>query len=160
MLVGHPFNPVHILPLLEVVGGRNTAPETIARALAFYTALGKKPLHCRTEAAIVVAAARMPAPAFYPRVADLIAARKTGIPCVSVDGPKRDAPGIEVIGYGPAKPLTRHLLQPSAGANPAQRLKQLMSGGVTNRGAKAMGGAGDEMARKLVELLVSEGFAT
>lgn len=50
MLVGHPFNPVHILPLLEVVGGRNTAPETIARALAFYTALGKKPLHCRTEA--------------------------------------------------------------------------------------------------------------
>ncbi len=121
---------------------------------------GGRRLHCRTEAAIVVAAARMPAPAFYPRVADLIAARKTGIPCVSVDGPKRDAPGIEVIGYGPAKPLTRHLLQPSAGANPAQRLKQLMSGGVTNRGAKAMGGAGDEMARKLVELLVSEGFAT
>ena len=50
MLVGHPFNPVHILPLLEVVGGRNTAPETIARALDFYTALGKKPMHCRTEA--------------------------------------------------------------------------------------------------------------
>jgi carnitine 3-dehydrogenase len=50
VIVGHPFNPVHILPLVEVVGGVKTSPEVIRRAIEFYTALGKKPLHCRKEA--------------------------------------------------------------------------------------------------------------
>ena len=50
VLVGHPFNPVHILPLIEVVGGERTSPEVVERAIAFYTALGKKPLRCRVEA--------------------------------------------------------------------------------------------------------------
>lgn len=50
MIVGHPFNPVHILPLVEVVGGIKTSPEVIRRAMEFYAALGKKPLHCRKEA--------------------------------------------------------------------------------------------------------------
>ncbi|WP_179402786.1 3-hydroxyacyl-CoA dehydrogenase NAD-binding domain-containing protein [Burkholderia guangdongensis] len=41
MLVGHPFNPPHLIPLVEVVPGGRTAPEAIADAVAFYEALGK-----------------------------------------------------------------------------------------------------------------------
>src|SRR6266536_2905056 len=36
VLVGHPFNPPHIIPLVEVVGGARTAPEAIKQAIAFY----------------------------------------------------------------------------------------------------------------------------
>ena len=50
VVVGHPFNPAHIVPLVEVVAGQKTSPETVARAMRFYAALGKKPLHCRVEA--------------------------------------------------------------------------------------------------------------
>jgi 3-hydroxyacyl-CoA dehydrogenase len=49
VLVGHPFNPPHIIPLVEVVGGTQTAPETIQAAMAFYASIGKKPVHLRKE---------------------------------------------------------------------------------------------------------------
>ncbi len=35
-VIGHPFNPPHIIPLVEVVGGAKTSPETIEQAMAFY----------------------------------------------------------------------------------------------------------------------------
>lgn len=41
-VIGHPFNPPHIIPLVEVVGGAKTSEETIQRTLAFYAAIGKK----------------------------------------------------------------------------------------------------------------------
>lgn len=50
MAIGHPFNPPHLIPLIEVVGGRDTAPETIAWCMAFYAAIGKRPIHLRKEA--------------------------------------------------------------------------------------------------------------
>src|SRR6184192_3095157 len=49
VLVGHPFNPPHIIPLVEVVGGAKTAPEAIKQALAFYASIGKKPIQLRKE---------------------------------------------------------------------------------------------------------------
>jgi 3-hydroxyacyl-CoA dehydrogenase len=48
--VGHPFNPPHLIPLVEVVGGEDTALETIAWCLEFYRHIGKKPIHIRKEA--------------------------------------------------------------------------------------------------------------
>lgn len=48
-VVGHPFNPVYLLPLVEVVGGENTAPEAIAAAQQVYRSLGMRPLHVRRE---------------------------------------------------------------------------------------------------------------
>jgi 3-hydroxyacyl-CoA dehydrogenase len=48
-VTGHPFNPPHIVPLVEVVGGAKTSPETIERAIYFYTSVGKKPIHVRKE---------------------------------------------------------------------------------------------------------------
>jgi carnitine 3-dehydrogenase len=49
VLVGHPFNPPHIVPLVEVVGGAKTAPEAIQQAMAFYASIGKKPIQLRKE---------------------------------------------------------------------------------------------------------------
>jgi len=49
MLIGHPFNPPHVIPLVEVVPGMQTAPEAIKEAVAFYTALGKVPQVVRKE---------------------------------------------------------------------------------------------------------------
>jgi 3-hydroxyacyl-CoA dehydrogenase len=48
-LIGHPFNPPHIIPLVEVVGGSKTSPEALQRAMAFYTSIGKKPILLRKE---------------------------------------------------------------------------------------------------------------
>jgi 3-hydroxyacyl-CoA dehydrogenase len=48
-VIGHPFNPPHIIPLVEVVGGNKTSPETIQQAIAFYASIGKKPIHLRKE---------------------------------------------------------------------------------------------------------------
>jgi 3-hydroxyacyl-CoA dehydrogenase len=49
VLVGHPFNPPHIIPLVEVVGGSKTSPEAIKQAMAFYASIGKKPILLRKE---------------------------------------------------------------------------------------------------------------
>jgi carnitine 3-dehydrogenase len=48
-LVAHPFNPVYLLPLVELCGGSRTAPETIERAASLYRALGMHPLVVRHE---------------------------------------------------------------------------------------------------------------
>ena len=44
LLVGHPFNPVYLLPLVEVVGGRATSAAAIERAREVYASLGMKPV--------------------------------------------------------------------------------------------------------------------
>jgi 3-hydroxyacyl-CoA dehydrogenase len=48
-VIGHPFNPPHLIPLVEVVGGAETSHATIDRAMAFYAAIGKRPIHIRKE---------------------------------------------------------------------------------------------------------------
>ncbi len=49
LVVGHPFNPVYLLPLVEIVGGEKTAPASIEAAKAFYQSLGMRPLPLRKE---------------------------------------------------------------------------------------------------------------
>ena len=48
-LIAHPFNPPHLIPLVELVGGERTAPETLDRARRFFEALGKTPVTLRRE---------------------------------------------------------------------------------------------------------------
>ena len=48
-VTGHPFNPPHLIPLVEVVGGAKTSAETIERTMHFYTAMGKRAIHIRKE---------------------------------------------------------------------------------------------------------------
>ena len=49
VLVGHPFHPAHLIPLVEVVGGEQTTEQAVADAIAFYESVGKRPVHVRQE---------------------------------------------------------------------------------------------------------------
>jgi 3-hydroxyacyl-CoA dehydrogenase len=48
-VIGHPFNPPHLVPLVELVGGAKTSEATIERAAEFYTRLGKQAVRVRKE---------------------------------------------------------------------------------------------------------------
>lgn len=49
LLIGHPFNPPHLIPLVEIVPGERTEPRAVEDAVAFYEALGKVPRVLRKE---------------------------------------------------------------------------------------------------------------
>ena len=55
LLVAHPFNPVYLLPLVELVAGKETASHIIPRATEIYKAIGMRPLHVRKEIEAFVA---------------------------------------------------------------------------------------------------------
>src|SRR6202051_3107049 len=48
-VIGHPFNPPHLIPLVEIVGGAKTSEDTIKRASEFYTAIGKRTVRLHKE---------------------------------------------------------------------------------------------------------------
>jgi 3-hydroxyacyl-CoA dehydrogenase len=48
-VIGHPFNPPHLVPLVEIVGGTKTSENTIQRAAEFYTSLGKRTVRLNKE---------------------------------------------------------------------------------------------------------------
>jgi 3-hydroxyacyl-CoA dehydrogenase len=48
-VIGHPFNPPHLIPLVEIVGGAKTSEDSIQRALEFYTAMGKRTVRLHKE---------------------------------------------------------------------------------------------------------------
>ena len=48
-VIGHPFNPPHLVPLVEIVGGAKTSEATIEHASEFYTGLGKQTVRLRKE---------------------------------------------------------------------------------------------------------------
>ena len=48
LIVAHPFNPVYLLPLVELVGGSKTEDKFITTAREILTGLGMHPLHCRS----------------------------------------------------------------------------------------------------------------
>jgi carnitine 3-dehydrogenase len=49
VLLGHPFSPPHLIPLVEVLGGKLTSDDAVKQAIAFYASVGKKPIHIRRE---------------------------------------------------------------------------------------------------------------
>ena len=48
-VIGHPFNPPHVIPLVEVVAGEKTSSEAVQQAISFYASIGKRPIHVRKE---------------------------------------------------------------------------------------------------------------
>jgi carnitine 3-dehydrogenase len=48
-VIGHPFNPPHLIPLVEVVGGEKTSQEAIDAAMNFYREIGKHPIRINKE---------------------------------------------------------------------------------------------------------------
>ena len=49
LVVGHPYNPVYLLPLVEIVGGKQTFPEAVEVAREIYESIGMKPVVVRKE---------------------------------------------------------------------------------------------------------------
>ena len=97
VIVGHPFIPVHILPLIEVVGGRSTSADVIGRAMAFYEAIGKRPLHVRAEIPGFVANRLQEA--INREVFHLV---DQGVAtCEEVDAAITDGPGLRLAIHGP-----------------------------------------------------------
>jgi 3-hydroxyacyl-CoA dehydrogenase len=48
-VIGHPFNPPHLIPLVEIVGGAKTSEATIRRAAEFYTSIGQRTVRLNKE---------------------------------------------------------------------------------------------------------------
>jgi len=103
VVLGHPFNPPHLIPLVEVVGGALTAAAAIERAMEFYAAIGKRPIHIRREIPGHVAN-RLQA-ALWREAVHLIA---SGVASVAdVDAAISEGPGLRWALMGPH--LTFHL---------------------------------------------------
>jgi carnitine 3-dehydrogenase len=116
-VIGHPFNPPHLIPLVEVVGGERTAPAAIDGALAFYKAIGKRPIHIRREVAGHVAN-RLQA-ALWREAVHLVAAGVASV--ADVDTAISEGPGLRWALMGPH--LTFHLAGGTGGM--AHFLEQL-----------------------------------
>jgi carnitine 3-dehydrogenase len=103
VVIGHPFNPPHLIPLVEVVGGAKTSAATIERAMAFYRGVGKRPIHIRREVSGHVAN-RLQA-ALWREAVHLVA---SGVASVGdVDTAISEGPGLRWALMGPH--LTFHL---------------------------------------------------
>jgi 3-hydroxyacyl-CoA dehydrogenase len=166
VLVGHPFNPPHIIPLVEVVGGAKTAPEAIQQAMAFYASIGKKPIQLRKELPGHVAN-RLQA-ALYREMLSLI---EQGVLSVEdTDVAVSYGPGLRwgVMGQslqwhlgggeGGIKHFMEHLMDPLAGMmkvlgtpNITPQLKQAVTDGVLR---EAAGRSVAQLARKENEVII------
>jgi len=102
-VLGHPFNPPHLIPLVEVVGGAQTSADAVERTLAFYREIGKHPIHIRKEVGGHVAN-RLQA-ALWREAVHLVA---EGVASVAdIDAAITYGPGLRWPIYGPH--LTFHL---------------------------------------------------
>jgi carnitine 3-dehydrogenase len=109
IVIGHPFNPPHLIPLVEIVGGAQTAPEAVERAMEFYSSIGKRPIHIRREVQGHVAN-RLQA-ALWREAVHLVA---SGVASVAdVDTAISQGPGLRWALMGPH--LTFHLAGGSGG---------------------------------------------
>jgi 3-hydroxyacyl-CoA dehydrogenase len=103
VLVGHPFNPVYLMPLVEVVEGPATSTGAITAALDFYRFIGKRPVHLRREVLGHVAN-RLQA-ALWREAYSLV---ETGVASVSdVDAAIAHGPGLRWSLLGPL--VNQHL---------------------------------------------------
>ena len=109
IVIGHPFNPPHLIPLVEVVGGAQTAPATIERTIAFYSSIGKRPIHIRREVRGHVAN-RLQA-ALWREAVHLVAAGVASV--ADIDAAISEGPGLRWALMGPH--LTFHLAGGSGG---------------------------------------------
>jgi 3-hydroxyacyl-CoA dehydrogenase len=166
ILVGHPFNPPHIIPLVEVVGGAKTSPDAIQQAMAFYASIGKKPIHLRKELPGHVAN-RLQA-ALYREVMYLI--QQDVLSVAEADDAVSYGPGLRWGVMGPSlqwhvgggaggiKHFMDHLMDPMGAmfkvlGNPevAPQLKQTIADGVLQEaGSRSV----DQLARQENELLI------
>jgi len=146
-------------PLLAEVASFETRDEGLAALVR--GGGGSRRIYTVPERAVLVAA-RARAPSIYPKVRALLAARKSAIPETQPATTRLEPTGrISLLDYGPPRPSTRHLLKPSAAANPADRIRMLMSGGMAARRGETLDSSsntGASLAKQLADILLKEGF--
>src|SRR5438445_256510 len=165
-VIGHPFNPPHIVPLVEVVGGAKTSEAVIERAMSFYASIGKKPI--RLHKSLPGHAANRLQAALYKEILSLI--QRGVLSVADADIAVSYGPGLRWgvmgqslqwhLGGGPGgiKHFMEHLMDPLAGMikvlgtpDITPELKQTIVNGV-------LGEAGnrsvDQLAQEENELLV------
>jgi carnitine 3-dehydrogenase len=103
MVVGHPFNPPYLIPLVEVVGGARTDPEAVAWAAAFYRAAGKYALELERELPGFIANRLQDA--MWREALHMVAAGEATV--AQIDAAIREGPGLRWPIMGPC--LTFHL---------------------------------------------------
>src|SRR6185437_8240760 len=102
-VIGHPFNPPHLIPLVEVVCGAKTGEAAILRALDFYGAIGKRAIRIRREVPGHVAN-RLQAALWR----EAVALAEAGVASVAdIDAAISEGPGLRWALMGPH--LTFHL---------------------------------------------------
>src|SRR6185312_14304721 len=166
VVIGHPFNPPHIIPLVEVVGGSKTSPDAVQQAISFYASIGKEPIHLKKELPGHVAN-RFQA-ALYREMLYLI---EQGVLSVDdTDVAVSYGPGLRwgVMGQslqwhlgggeGGIKHFMDHLMDPLAGMmkalgtpNITPELKQTIIDGVLH---EAAGRSVDQLAKKENEVII------
>jgi 3-hydroxyacyl-CoA dehydrogenase len=170
VVLGHPFNPPHLIPLVEVAGGRATAAEAVGRALGFYRALGKHPIHLRKEVRGHVAN-RLQA-ALWQEAFHLVAAGVASV--ADVDAAISHGPGLRWALLGPFlnlhlsggqggigelfnKPLwqaTEAMWRDLGAASVDAELGRAVAGGVVEELA-ALGGDRDQVVRRRDQALLA-----
>jgi 3-hydroxyacyl-CoA dehydrogenase len=151
VLLGHPFNPPHLIPLVEVVGGAATSEAAIARAMAFYTAIGKHPIRLHREVRGHVAN-RLQA-ALWQEAFHLVAAGVASV--ADIDAAIAHGPGLRWALLGPF--LNLHLSGGAGGIGalfdkPLWRATEAMWGELGHvavdpaLAARVAAGVGDELA--------------
>ena len=97
VVIGHPFNPPHLIPLVEVVGGSTASPQAVATAMAFYRGIGKVAIEIRKEVPGHLAN-RLQA-ALWREAVHLVA---EGVATVAdVDAAITEGPGLRWARFGP-----------------------------------------------------------
>jgi carnitine 3-dehydrogenase len=109
VVVTHPFNPPHLVPLVEVVGGRQTSEEAVAAAMVAMTRLGRRPVRVRAELPGHVVN-RLQA-ALWREAYDLV--RRGAISVADLDAAVASGPGLRWALLGPI--ATQHLSGGSEG---------------------------------------------
>ncbi len=159
VVLGHPFNPPHLIPLVEVGGGKETAPDAIERTLTFYRAVGKHPIHLRRE--VVGHVANRLQAALWREAFHLV---KSGVATVAdVDAAIAHGPGLRWSLLGPFMNLHLSGGADGVGALFGKPLWQATEGiwrdlgGVTvdaDLGARVVAGVSDELGeRDLTEVI-------
>src|SRR5258708_3372469 len=120
-VTGHPFNPPHLIPLVEVVGGGKTSAETIRQAMSFYASIGKKPIHVQKE--VVGHVANRLQAAIYREIVNLI--EKGVLDVADADTAVCWGPGLRWAVMGPN--LLSHLV---GGGGGTQHFMEHLSGPV------------------------------
>ena len=108
-VVGHPFNPPYLIPLVEVVGGERTDPAAVDWLAAFYAAMGKRPLRLSRELPGFVANRLQEA--MWREALHMVAAGEATVE--EIDEAIAYGPGLRWAQMGPC--LTFHLAGGSAG---------------------------------------------